>query len=193
MRRSTRFLAWIGVAVALFSGGGCAASRFLAQNPATVVNPNYDYVYDTTIEVVEKYFDVAYENRYDGRIETVPLSGATLFEPWRLDAVGFAERFEGSIQTIRRRGYFLIQPTPTGGFTISVEVYKELEDMPILNLAPFGGGGVYIPSIQPIQQQIVAAAVEAPAGWISRGRDAKLEAVLLNELQSKIDFTTPVE
>ena len=58
------------------------------ENPASITLTNYETVWETTVEVLEKYFKIGYENRYDGRIETRPVVAATLFEPWLPDSVG---------------------------------------------------------------------------------------------------------
>lgn len=170
---------------------GCRAIP-VQNNPAVVAAPSYDALWETTVRVLEKYFDIAYESRYDGRIETKPLASANLLEFWRPDAVDFRERVEATLQTIRRRGFVLIQPSPAGGFAITVEIYKELEDLRQPAYATFGGG-TFIPSIQPISETIVTSPISATDGWISLGRDQKLEARILHELNERLDAVTPLD
>lgn len=169
---------------------GCSGMPAIVENPTTLANPNYDLVWESTVRVVERYFDIAYESRYDGRIETRPQSSATLFEPWRPDAVGCYQRLEATLQTIRRRGFLLVQPSPNGGFLVTVEVYKELEDLQKPVYSNFGGGS-FIPSIEPIQQALVTSAVRPTDGWISQGRDLALEAAIIRDLQKSIDGVLP--
>jgi hypothetical protein len=170
---------------------GCHSLPVTVQNPAAVGHPSYDYVWETTIEVLEKYFDVAYENRWSGWIETKPQSAATLLEVWRPDSVDIAERLESTLQTVRRRAYVHLQPGATGGFVITVEVYKELEDLP----QPIGtrfGGGSFISSIEPTREEIVSSPIKPSQGWISLGRDLKLEARILDEIQRRVDGAAPL-
>ncbi|MBY0585913.1 hypothetical protein K2X85_01990 [bacterium] len=180
---------WIGtgmmiVAVGLLAGcGGVPTSS--TENPASVTLTNYETVWETTAEVLDRYFDIAYENRYDGRMETKPVVGATIIEPWRLDSVGLRQRLESTLQTIRRRAFVMVYPSPAGGFQIVVEVYKEIEDLP----RPIGSrmaGGAFFQSVQPIQQDVVTSAVTPGAGWISLGRDKLLEARIISDLHAAL-------
>lgn len=177
---------------AFLAGCATAPSSVAIDNPTTVANTNYEQVWAVTIEVLDKYFDIAYENRYDGRIETKPVAGATCFEPWRPDSIGSRARIESTLQTIRRRGFVLVTPTPAGGFQIVVEVYKEIEDLP----TPIGmqfGGGTFISSIEPIREEVVSAPVAPGAGWISLGRDTALETRILGEIQQLAGIPVSLE
>lgn len=171
---------------------GCRSMTKVTDNPLTVAHPSYDFIWDETVKVVEKYFDIAYENRYDGRIETLPQASATLFEPWQPDAVGFYDRLEATLQTIRRRAFVLIQPGPTGGFGITIEVYKELENLPRPAFSTYTSDS-FISSIEPITESLVTSPIKPAAGWISLGRDTKLEARMISELHQVIDAHTSLE
>lgn len=167
---------------------GCRGMPAVEENPLAVAHPQYDFIWDETVKVIEVYFDIAYENRYDGRIFTLPQSSATLFEPWIPDS-GLYDRFEATLQTIRRRCFVLIQPAPTGGFTITVEVYKELENLPRPVFSTYSADS-FISSIEPITESLVTSPIKPAAGWISLGRDLKLEARILNDLHEAIDAHT---
>jgi hypothetical protein len=180
-RRTSTLLLALGLAVGC---GGVPTSS--PENPASVTLTNYETVWETTVEVLDRYFDIAYENRYDGRIETKPVVGASILEPWRLDSVGLRQRIEASLQTIRRRCFVMVYPSTAGGFQIVVEVYKEIEDLP----RPAGSrmaGGAFFQSVQPIQQDVVTSSVTPGAGWISLGRDKLLEARIIHDLNSALD------
>lgn len=156
-------------------------------NPTPIANPNYDQVWDQTVSVLDKYFEISYESRYDGRIETFPLASATLIEPWRGDAVTGYDRLYATLQTIRRRGFVLVQPGPAGGFLVTVEIYKELENLDRPVFTNFGTSGTFITSIEPIPESLVVSSVKATDGWISLGRDAALESKIIAELQQCLD------
>ena len=101
-----------------------------AENPMIVPSTDFETIFAASITAVDEYFDIATESRDQGKIVTQPKSGATLLEPWEGDSIGFAERFESTLQSIRRIAFVTIQPAPAGeGWTVKVEVYKELEDL----------------------------------------------------------------
>jgi hypothetical protein len=179
---------WLAAAPLALLAAGCAALRPGSQvdNPSTVTSQNYEQVWTEIVGVVEKHFDIANESRYDGRIVTRPQAAATLFEPWRPDSIGLRQRLQATLQTIRRQGFILVQPAPEGGFTITVEVYKELEHLPSPVFTNYSGGSL-IQSIQPIQESVVTSPIPPSQGWISLGRDALLEARILNEIRTRLD------
>ena len=176
---------WIATFLALVAGCASFTVPVGVENPASIGLTNYETVWETTVSVLEKYFKIGYENRYDGRIETRPVVGATIFEPWLPDSVGCRQRFEATFQTIRRRAFVLIHPAPTGGFQVVVEVYKELEDLP----RPIGQrvvGGTFFQSIQPLQQEIVNSTITPGVGWISLGRDKALESKIIQDIHQQL-------
>jgi hypothetical protein len=179
-------------AMAFLTLSGCRTSGLMVENPTPIPEPagGYEQVWNTTVRVVDKYFNIASENRYGGMIETIPETGGTLLEPWRRDAVGFYEKLEGSLQTIRRRGFVSVQPSPTGGFLIGVEVYKELENLPMPVYTNFGGGTL-LHSLLPLQEQVLDSEVPAGAGWIAMGRDPKLEARIIADLKAEFGCFEP--
>jgi hypothetical protein len=183
-RRRFRIALWCAVAV---WAPGCMSAPTTSANPAVLPEPagGYEHVWNTTVRVVDRYFDVASENRYDGTIESFPETGGTVLEPWRQDSVGLYEKLESSFQTIRRRAFVAIRPAPGGGYLASVEVYKELEHLPQPVYTNFGGGTL-VQSIQPLQDQVLDADVTPGLGWISLGRDPKLEALILHDLQCEL-------
>ena len=103
--------------------------RPVVPNPIVVPSTDFENVWNKTIAVVDKYFDIESENRLSRTIRTQPQMGATMLEPWALDSATFQDRLEASLQTIRRAAVIHVDPAPTGGFLVKVEVYKFLEDM----------------------------------------------------------------
>ena len=66
----------------------------------------------------------------EGRIDTYPKVGATVFEPWDHDSADGYQRLESTLQSIRRHAVVKVVPTPTGrGFWVDVAVFKELENL----------------------------------------------------------------
>ena len=116
----------------------------------------------------------------EGHIETKPKIGASLGEFWHADSVGFAERFDSTTQTIRRRVDVHIVPE-TGGYTIDVRVYKELEDNPRPLRASANASNLrFRDSVDEFTEKIDVN--PNSTGWFIIERDAALENQLLSEI-----------
>ena len=150
----------------------------VAPNPLVVPSSDFELVWNKTVAVVDKYFDIESENRLARTIKTQPQMGATIIEPWALDSPTVEDRFEATLQTIRRAAIIHIDPAPTGGFLVKVEVYKFLEDMVKPDKQP-AGRAVFINDFPVNRTREIVGPVPAPLGWISRGRDPHLEQAIL--------------
>jgi hypothetical protein len=150
----------------------------IVENPLVVPASDFETVWNKTVAIVDKYFDIESENRLSRTIRTQPQMGATMFEPWALDSATFQDRFEASLQTIRRWAVIHVDPAPTGGFLVKVEVYKFLEDMgkPDKQAA---GRAVFNYDFPVNRTREIIGPVPAPLGWILRGRDLDLEQAIL--------------
>jgi hypothetical protein len=193
--RQTPWAAWVGVLAAL--AGGCvtlptgAPPALLKPDPnITVENPlfvpqgpfTYNPVFEKVLEVVGDYFEIAYSNRYDGRIETFPRTSPGLEQPWKPGSPDCYQRLEATLQSMRRRAIVLIQPADDGGYFIEVTVYKELEDLPQPTRMLAGGSAFRTePTVERQFEVIDAAAFES--NWIPKGRDTVLEQLILQRLK----------
>ena len=135
--------------------------------------------------MVDDYFEIATENRLARRIVTQPRLGATLLEPWYGDSVGFDQRLESSLQTIRRFAIVNVEPAPGGGWAISVEVQKELEDL-VKPAAQMGGRASFSNDFPVNRTREIIGPVPLPALWIPRGRDTRLEKVILMRIRDRL-------
>ncbi len=162
---------------------GCVTTAPVVENPIHVPFDDFEYVWQQTVEVVDKYFEIASENRVEGRIETHPLEGATLLEPWRGDSVELRDQLEATLQSIRRRAFVTVSATDEG-YAIQVEVHKELEDLP-QPAHPKAGEAVFRSDVSLARQHKVVGPVTAPQGWIHKGRDWNLESRILADLQAR--------
>lgn len=170
---------------------GCASLRpppSSCENPLFVPAADYDFVWDTVVDVVDDYFEIEREARGRlvgnvmtvGRIDTFPVPGANLLEPWHGDSATPYDRVESTLQSIRRRA--LVQVIPSdGGYLIDVAVFKELEDVARPDFAPttaatfrFDSSNQRLPP--PVEAQT------APLGWIPQGRDTALEQRMMGKL-----------
>jgi hypothetical protein len=173
-----------------FAVGGCRTFPHVGQ-PAPVTNPiqvranNYDLVWERTIDTLHEYhFAITKENRLSGEIETDYKTGAGIFEPWHYDATNPKERIEGTFQSIRRR--ILVHITQVEeGYMVSVEAFKELEDLP--GLVANSTSGATFQESEPLKRDLnLVVGQTSPSGWIFKGRDRALEHALLSDLVSNL-------
>lgn len=189
----TRRAALLALAhAALGALGGCATSRgfgrglrTVSPNPLYVPSGDFEWVWDHAVGVVDEYFTIAREDRQARTIVTDPKMGATIVEPWYGDSVGLYERLESSLQTIRRWARITVNPAPGGGYSVKVEVYKELEDLSKPERSA-GGRGVFDSDFPVNRTREIVGPVLIPDGWIPRNRDTKLEQVILARLRNRL-------
>jgi len=153
------------------------------ENPVYVPlgPPAYGAVFEKVLDIVDDYFEIAYANRYDGRIETFPRIAPGLEQPWKPGSPDFPQRLLATLQTIRHRAIVLIQPADDGGFFVDVKVFKELEDLARPIRATAGSATFRSDPTVERQFEVVDAAV-VDSNWIPLGRDLKLEQVILKRL-----------
>lgn len=180
------------VAIAVFGQAGCASispfipSREVVDNPLVVpASTDFETVWKTTVSVVDDYFTIRSENRLSRTIKTDPKIGATLFEPWLPDSVGFQERLESTFQTIRRYAEVKVSTAPGGGYLISVVVFKELEDL-VKPDRQSAGRAVFDNEIPINRANDLIGPVPVPIGWISRNRDSKLEREIVRRIKDSL-------
>ena len=149
-----------------------------------VQTTDFDAAWDATVHAVDEYFEIDEENRLARRITTYPETAATLVEPWRGDSVGFQQRLEATLQTIRRFAIARVDPVP-GGYSIRVEVYKELEfvDRPEKQT----GGLAVFPQDFPVNRtREIIGPITPPLGWIPKGYDPALEQRILSQIRREL-------
>jgi hypothetical protein len=158
------------------------APRPVAENPLLVPTSDFEAVWNKTVAAVDRDFDIASENRLSRTIVTQPKIGATLLEPWSGDSVGFDERLESTLQTIRRFAIVKVEPAPSGGYLVRVEVRKELEDL-VKPDRQAAGRAVFNNDFPVNRNREVVGPVPVPVGWIPRGRDPLLEQAILARIR----------
>ena len=186
--RSRFLLAGFAAIVACVTPGCAAtgATKAVGDNPIIVPSGDFEAVWNASVVVVDQYFDIATEDRIQRVIVTQPKSGATLLEPWDGDSVDLYERLECTLQTIRRFATITVEPAPSGqGWAVKVEVYKQLEDLAQPDRQSIGRA--VFNNIAPVNRtREVVGPVQGPATWIPRGRDPKLEQVILAKIKSSL-------
>lgn len=181
--------------LALAATGGCAfgpGPGTVMQNPNYVAIPDGSYVYSQVVNVVDDYFTIEREEPVrqegqvltEGRIETVPETGSTLFEPWRGDSANSYERLESTLQSIQRRASVRVIPS-SAGYLVDLAVYKELEDVQRPEHATSGAATLRNDSsLQRYTEPVGGQTLRR--GWIPMGRDSALEQRMLWQLQERI-------
>jgi hypothetical protein len=155
-----------------------------AANPLYVASYNENAVWEATVDVLHEFhFDIARENRLSHVIETAYLTGSNVAEPWHVDSVGLENRLESTFQSIRRRMIVNVIPDDRGqGFLVSVEAFKELEDLD--GLAANSVGASTFNENEPLRRDLnPVVGQSAPSGWLPQGRDLALESAVLTRLQ----------
>jgi hypothetical protein len=151
--------------------------------PVFVPSGNQDFVWERTVDVLHEYpFEIVRENRLDGVMETRYKVGSGILEPWHHESVGLANRVESTLQSIRRKVVVRVVPAQ-GGFLITPEAYKELED--VIGITATSPGGATFQDHSPLQRDLnLVVGQSAPSGWILLGRDVALEQDIRARLQA---------
>lgn len=168
--------------VATGCAGGPQQASQQTGNPLFVRAQNEEDAWETTVDVVHDYlFEIERESRIDGVIETKFKTGAGVLEPWHRDSADGYSRWESTLQSIRRKAYISVTPAQ-GGYFVSVEAFKEIED--VAGAANFAGGATF-QDHTPLQRDLdLVVGQSSPSGWIPRGRDAALERSMLQSIQN---------
>jgi hypothetical protein len=167
------------------SADACANPVYLPHGPGA-----YGLVFEQVLDVIDDYFpDIAYANRYDGRIETFPRIAPGLEQPWKPGSPDFPQRLLATFQTIRHRAVVLITPADDGGFFVDVKVYKELEDLARPTRSTAGSAAFRSDNTVERQFEVIDASV-VDANWIPIGQDVRLEQKILCRL-AFFDVHTP--
>ena len=191
-RRYTRRAA-IGHCLAAGAGclsafvSGCATPQWGPQgpiwqpepcpNPLIVAGAHRDLVWAQVVDVVDDYFRIAREEPVrgtdvltEGHLETYPLVGATILEPWRGDSANTYERWESTLQSIRRICFVRVTPLPQG-HAVRISVMKELEDLGAAS--PGAGSALFVQNDNALERFEDTIGPTPPTrGWIPLGNGA---------------------
>lgn len=164
-------------------------------NPIMVPVINEELAWDQIADVVDDYFKITREQRVrrtgetwtEGRIETAPLTGATVLEPWRKDSVGTFNRWESTFQSIRRRATVRVIPD-ANGYLVEVIVEKELEDLPKPEKGTVGPVSAFGSQLTlPSKRLDEITRTHLSPKWIPMGRDPALEQRMLADIHARLN------
>lgn len=166
-------------------------------NPINVNTQDSEFLWNQIVDTVEDYFQIKSEQRpsrdntqwFEGRLETFPQIGATYLEPWRKDALEGFQRWQSTLQTMRRTANLRVIPT-NEGFSVGIEVIKELEDV---DRSQFSSEGSAIARHDGTIVRTGANLAGQPItlGWIRQENDADLEQRLLREILGRVSNVQP--
>jgi hypothetical protein len=146
---------------------------------------NDDALWERTVDVLHDYqFQIVREDRLARVIETEYKVGSGCLEPWHHDSVGTYQRLESTLQSIRRRVRITLLPSDGGGhYAVSVEAFKEREDLP--GLAANSAGGATFSESTPFTRDLTPVVGQSSESrWIPVGRDLDLEQAILASLRA---------
>jgi hypothetical protein len=176
--------------------GAPMGAPIVAGPPNPIVVPVIDegLAWDQISDVIDDYFTISREQRArrsgetwtEGRIETAPLTGATVLEPWRHDSVGRFNRWESTFQSIRRRALVRVIPD-AAGYLVEVIVEKELEDLPKPEKATVGPASFGSEQTLPSHRLEQLARTHSSPKWIPLGRDPALEQRILADIHARLN------
>ena len=170
------------------------------ENPIFVPVDDHELVWSQVVDAMDDYFQIQSEERVqfiggvitEGRIETIPRSGATLLEPWRRDSTRGFEKIHATLQSVRRRASARLMPV-ANGYSIEVAVFKELEAVDRAEHATIGGSTLRYDDSLVRGDRVIAEAdthaiTDAPItlGWIAQGRDVTLEHEILANIRARL-------
>jgi hypothetical protein len=148
---------------------------FLPQGPEA-----YGALWEMTLDVISDYFEIKYQNRYDGRIITFARTAPGLEEPFKPGSPDFDQRLYATLQSVRHHAEVKIQPVNDGGFTVEVRVLKELEDLPRPTASVGAAAFRSDPTVERYSEVIDLSYL--PSHWIPIGRDCPLEQCILQRI-----------
>ena len=151
-------------------------------------NPPFDAGWEVCVDVLHEYgfrIPAGGENKLEYVIETEPMIGSGVLEPWFGDSIGPRNRLESTLQSIRRRVYVRVQRHEASGLLIGVEAIKEKEDVAGAVANSPGGASLqeYDNGDRDLDQVIGQS---GPSLWYPVGRDFALEQNLLRSLQEAL-------
>jgi len=164
----------------------------VGDNPLFVPQMDREFLWNQIVDTVDDYFRIEQEQRMrmtsgvlmEGRIDTYPTIGSTALEPWRRDSTPGYQRWHATLQSVRRRAVVTVAPGQ-GGYLVSVQVTKELEDLGRPEHATAGSAAVRHDGTL-VQREDRAQLLPVTLGWIPQGRDTSLEQRMLSEIRGRL-------
>ena len=162
-------------------------------NPLFIPQQDAQFVWRQIADAVDDDFQIAKEEPLrvvdgiltEGTLETHPLVGSTLLEPWRADSTPGYEKMLATLQSIRRRVVVHARPA-SGGYEIEVPVHTELENLPLPENTSFSRELILPENAIGEMTDPDLGIPSGIRGWIPKGRDCSLERALLLDMRQRL-------
>jgi len=152
-------------------------------SPGTPTPTAYAEVFEKVLNVIDDYYEIAYANRYDGRIIGHPKIAPGILRIFQNGSPDLTERILASFQTMRNRCEVQIKAAEQGGYLVQVIVYRELKDEGRPLNAP--SGSVFRDAATVDRQyEVVDPSIPVELTWIPKGRDFALEEAILKKIRA---------
>lgn len=165
------------------------------RNSITVRCCNPTVLWEAMVIPVSKYFSILREEPCrqinnvinPGSLVTGRTIGATIFEPWRGDSVGRAQRWEATLHTIARRAIVRVWPNDQNTYIIEVVVNKDIENTAPVNMSRNGQDNYFLSdSRRTFTDPLFNSENQSSNQWVCIGRDPLLEQRLLADIEQSI-------
>ena len=163
------------------------------QNPVLIfpdqTTHSYADVFDRVLDVIDDNFEIAYANRYEGRILGKPTFAPGFEQWWKPGSPDKYERALVTLQAYRYRCEVRIREAHPSGYFVHVFVRKELKDYsapatPYQSTAIFGDlGTVDRDRFVVVDPEATTPLSDGSDRWIPKGRDGHIEQIILRKLQ----------
>ena len=114
------------------------------------------------------------------RFDRMPRSPG-LEQPLKFGSPDLRERLLATLQSIRYRSEIVIEPAPQGGYSVSVIVYKEIEDLARPIRATAGAASFQSDNTVDRQYDVVDPSI-IDSNWAPLGRETHLEQAIIQRI-----------
>ena len=176
--------------------GGCAnyTTPIVTEDLMTPAERNFHVVWQGALAVLGEYdFTVDQQDRREGRIATLPMTGQQWFEFWREDAATPRDLAEGSLQTIYRtvRVHVELVAGSEELFAARVEVITSRSEQitrPLTNVVQAYGLFAIPGQVRQIETLLIRQSVEdIPNSRVTNlGRDVGLESKIAVAIADRV-------
>ena len=193
------------VALSVLGAAGCASMPPL-DNPALIQSgPNatenpvllapgqptpegYEEIYNRVLDALDDYFEIKPASRYSGVIETLPRLAPGFEQPWKITTPDARQRLIATFQTMRHTAVAKIWAGERGGYLVSIEVYKELENLGTPSITASSTPIFRDSATVDRRSEVIAGPRSAETQWIPAGaaphRDFAFEQIILRKIQA---------
>ncbi|HSQ57422.1 MAG TPA: hypothetical protein VLM40_16995, partial [Gemmata sp.] len=133
--------------------------------------------------ILDDYFELLPPNPYDGRIVTKPRIAPGYEQFWKAGNPDARGRLLATFQTVRQTATARIWAGERGGYLVSIEVDKELEDLARPSQARAGSALFQESPTVDRQLEVVSAETSADQSWFKIGRDYAMEQQILARIR----------